>query len=81
MPDGDLVDVYGRLSALLRDRADSLTGTLEGDGVGVFDGALGAARCASLREEIDVLHATGHSAFANLGIVIACSPLRNLALS
>ena len=55
----DLSDVYAPLAALLRASAGSLTATLEGDGVGVFDGALGNVRCNALRSEIDSLHEAG----------------------
>ena len=67
-------DIYDPLLTLLRSEG-SLTGTLEGEGVGVFDGALGVARCTALREEIDMLHHTGGApVFSVCGY--ACKVLR-----
>jgi len=49
--------VYAPLVAILN-AEESFANTLEGDGLGIFDGVLGVARCAALRDEIDMLHAT-----------------------
>ena len=73
----DLADVYAPLAALLGERAGSLTATLDGDGVAVFDGALGSARCNALRTEIDGLHKAGY----NLIMIHQDDALRNRSAS
>ena len=56
--DSDVCDLSSPLTKLVRSKT-SLAATLEGEGLAVFDGALGTARCADLRGEIDMLHFTG----------------------
>ena len=56
--DSDVCEMSRPLTKLVRSKT-SLAATLEGEGLAVFDGALGTARCADLRGEIDMLHFTG----------------------
>ena len=55
----ECTDVYAQFVKLLS-RDTSLTGKLDGEGMAIFDGVLGKTRCAALRDEIDMLYATGN---------------------